>query len=431
LFRSKYTYGEGINLKKDAGVAGTADPMFLGRWQTYGVWIPKSWKPGAKTPLLLAGHSLDVNHNEYRAVPPKGNYYKQLGDERSSLVITPLARGMDTWYLDAGFYDVLEAWDDARAAFGADDERTSITGYSMGGYMTYRMGLLMPDSFVSASSYVGPPAYFQWPYPLPVQSTPEWQTPGNTNLIVRNGLDLPYEIVQGNADELVPVAGVQKQADDFGAAGNQYRFYRHASDDHLSFIITDEWGRTRDWLGTGRRNLSPVSVRYRRYPSMDIKKYGLVFDGAYWVDDLVVRDASAQTAFGEAEATTFAFGGNRPKAVADAPGTYAQGGLSPAVVQGQTLQKGDPIAKANGFEAKLTNIGSILFRTARMGLDPAKPVTASLTGDGPVTVRFDGAWPAGVKATFDGLGVAVKREPNGIAVDVTVPPVGAHALALK
>ena len=427
LFRSSYSYGEGITLKQGS-VSGTAEPMFLGRWQTYGLWIPKGWKPGVKTPLLLAGHSLDVNHNEYRAVPPKGNYYKELGDQRGSLLITPLARGMDTWYLNAGFEDVLEAWNDVRAAFGADDERTSITGYSMGGYMTYRMGLLMPDRFVSASSYVGPPAYFQWPYPLPVQSTPEWQGPGNTNLIVRNGLDLPYEIVQGNADELVPVEGVQKQADDFGAAGNQYRFYRHASDDHLSFILNDEWGRTRDWLGTGKRNLSPISVRYRRYPSMDLKQYGLVFDGAYWVTGMVVRDGKR---FGEIEATTYAFGGKRRKAVADPPGTYTQGGLTPAVVQGQTLVDGDPIAKSNGFEAKLTDLSAVHFLTARMGLDPSNPVSANLTGDGPVTMRFDGTWPATVKATLDGLPAGVTRDADGITVNVTVPPVGTHTLELR
>jgi hypothetical protein len=36
------------------------------------------------------GHSLDVNHNEYKVVSP--NLYTQLGDQRGSIVITPLAR---------------------------------------------------------------------------------------------------------------------------------------------------------------------------------------------------------------------------------------------------------------------------------------------------------------------------------------------------
>ena len=49
----------------------------------------------------------------------------------------------------------------------ADPDRTAITGYSMGGYMTYRLGLLMPDAFSKAADYVGPPAYQLWFYPAP------------------------------------------------------------------------------------------------------------------------------------------------------------------------------------------------------------------------------------------------------------------------
>ena len=111
---------------------------------------PTTITPGTPTPLLLNGHSLDVNHNEYIAVSP--NLYNQLGDQRSSIVITPLARGMDTWYIDAGFKDVMEAWEDLRDHYSVDDDRTSIGGYSMGGYMTYRMGLLMPDRFAAANA---------------------------------------------------------------------------------------------------------------------------------------------------------------------------------------------------------------------------------------------------------------------------------------
>jgi hypothetical protein len=72
----------------------------------------------------------------------------------------------------------------------------------------------------------------------------------------------------------------------------------------------------------------------------------------------------------------------------------------------------------------------VLLRTSLAGLDPGRPVTGTLTGDGAVTVRFDGTWPATVKATLDGAPVAVKREQNGIAVDLTLAPVVPHTLAL-
>ncbi len=408
VFRSDYTYGEGIVLKQPTAppgsASGTADPQFLGRFQPYGIYIPKGYDPARRTPLLLDGHSLDVNLNEYAAVGP--NQFPQLGDDRGSIIITPLARGIDTWYLDAGLIDVFEAWRDTKRVYNADPDRTSITGYSMGGYMTYRLGLLMPDAFARASVYVGPPAYYQWPYPLPVQSTPFWQLRGNTNLIVDNGLNLPVEINHGNADELVPISGVVQQANTFKAAGNPYRFYHHVGDDHFSFILNNQWQHTRAWLGApaASRNLSPVRVRYKRYPSMDLPQAGLVFDGAYWVDELEVRSAPGVGSFGRVDAKTFALGGREPQLVDEGTTPYVpgQGGVSPATVTGQHYVDGAPILRRNAFTAKLTNLSSLLFLSGRMGLDPSRQVTATLSGDGSTRLRFSGRWPTQLTATVDG-----------------------------
>src|SRR4029077_11905768 len=107
MFRSAHDYGEAIELKQCSTNAG-AEPMFKSRYQPYGLYVPADYRPGTAARLLLNGHSLHVNHNEYESVSP--NLYNQLGDQRSSLVITPLARGTDTWYLTSGFEDVLEAW---------------------------------------------------------------------------------------------------------------------------------------------------------------------------------------------------------------------------------------------------------------------------------------------------------------------------------
>jgi pimeloyl-ACP methyl ester carboxylesterase len=434
IFRSAHSYGEGIDLKSDSGASGTAAPEFLGPYQPYGLYIPKGYDPKQKTPLLLDGHSLDVNHDEYASVSP--NQFRDLGDARGSIIITPLARGMDTWYLDAGLVDVLEAWNDAKKAYNTDPDRTSITGYSMGGYMTYRLGLLMPDAFARAAVYVGPPAYSFWPYPAPIQSTPDWLVPGNTNQIVDNGLDLPYEVTDGNADELVPIAGVVNQVNTFKDAGNPYRFYDHAADDHFSFILSDiNWNHTRDWLGVpaATRNLSQQRVRYKRYPSMDLPQDGLVFDGAYWVDKMVVRDTPVADSFGEVDATTFGHGGQPQKLVEDPPGVLppAETGLSPAVITGQHYEDGGALPRQNAFSAKLTNLSSLLFDTGLMGIEPGRPVTGSLDGDGPVTLRFRGRWPKRVLATLDGQKVKARRFKKSLSVGVNLAAGATHTLTIR
>ena len=377
IFRSDHTYGEGIELKQGESTAGSARPMFLGRYQPYGLYVPKGYSQPRGAPLLIDRHSLDVNHNEYIAVGE--GQLADLGDGRGSLIITALARGIDTCYLDSGLIDVFEAWRDVRRQYGADPERTSLTGYSMGGYLTYRLGLLMPDAFVRSAVYVGPPAYYLWPYPAPLQSSDEWRVPGNTRLIAQNGLNLPFEINHGNLDELVPIGGVLHQVDAFRAARNPYRFYHHTADDHLSFIgVADRWTHTARWLGTGQRERRPVRVRYVRYPSMDLPHAGLVWDGAYWVDGMQVRGEDSERDHGKVDATTFALGGREPRLVTEPSSTsVGEGGVSPATVTGQHYEPGAAIEERNEFEAELRNLSGILLRTERMGLDPGDTVRAA------------------------------------------------------
>ena len=399
IFRSENDLGEGVTFTANSaggGTGGGPDPTFLGEWQPYGLYIPKGYRDGERSQLLLAGHSLDANHNQYAVVAPR--FLQQVGDERNSIVFTPLARGTDTWYLDAGFVDVLEAWDDVRAHYAIDDDRTSINGYSMGGYMTYRLGLLMPDRFARASVYVGPPAYAIWPHPAPPQADrPEWITPGNTNQIVANAHNLPFEVIHGNNDELVPVSGVQHQVDTFMAAGNAVRFYRHSADDHFSFTLYDEWGRTRDFLGSAAREVAPPRVVYTRVPAMDLPKHGLVFDGAYWVDGIQLRDGAAPDAAGTVDVTTRALGGTR-RAVENPPPQPVSGPVTPGVLTEQRVVAGEPIARGNGLELKLRNVAAVTVDAVRAGIDPAQPVVIVYDSDGAATLKLGNrtiAVPAG------------------------------------
>ena len=106
------------------------------------------------------------------------------------------------------------------------------------------------------------------------------------------------------------------------------------------------------------------------------------------------------------------------------------GGEGPAIVNGQRNEPGAAIERRNGFEATLSSLRSLRFLTARMGLDPSRPVSARLRGDGATTVRFDGRWP-GLSATLDGEPVAVSRpEDGGIALSVTLVSGRSHSLTI-
>ena len=435
IYKSKLDLGEGIDLKKDsppgsAGLAAYPRAAFLSQWQPYALSIPPGYLKGKLNPLLIYGHPQGFGQNLFRTVSP--NSLTQIGDGRDSLVLTPLARGTDSWYLDTSLVDVLDAWKDVKRRFRVDPDHTTLGGYSMGGFLSYRLGLLMPDQFARVALYVGPPAYFHWAAPAAPDTIPEWQVAGNTNLIVDNGLNLPYEVSGGNADELVPISGVLAQIDSFRKAGNPYRFYHHSNDEHFSFILSDSIGaRTAAWLGNGQRDRAPVEVRFKRYPRFDLPKYGLTFDGAYWVDGLVVRDSSREDSFGEIDAINFARGGHLRKVVSDLPGvSVGESGTSPANVTGQHLEDGEPVVQRNGFQADLVNISQVTFKARAMGLDPSTPVQASLTGDGTTTVRLDGRWTRRTSATVDGLPATLYRSSNRIQIVANLSGSGPHQLVI-
>jgi hypothetical protein len=384
IFRSKKDYGEGIALKQDNNTGGNPAPEFKSRYQPYALYIPKGYDPKGKNVVTLNGHSLDCSYTEYYTVSP--NQQTQLGDQRKSIIVTPLSRGADTWFIDAGLIDTIEAWKDATRHYHGDRERTFITGYSMGGYMTYRLGLLMPDAFSKASVYVGPPAYQIWFYPAPPSPGDKYTAIGNTNNLVDNARNLPYEINAGNDDELVPIAGVQHQVDTFDAAGNAYIFYRHSANDHFSFIFNDEWSHTRDFLGTKPRVKNPVEVIYRRYPAIDQPQNGLRFDRAYWVSRIQVRGKQTDpNVFGRVDAITHGHGGHLAKPVDQTP-VPVSGPVSPGVKYEQRQVAGKALVKGNALDLRLTRVSRLEVSLRRAGLTAKKPLHLHVVSDGAVDV---------------------------------------------
>lgn len=422
IFRSRYDHGEGVTVTSEMRAPG--DVIFKSRYQPYGLYVPESYHESGPSGLLLTGHSAFSSMNQYAAISP--NWLTQLGDGRDSLVVTPLARSPLGLYEEFELADVLEAQSDALTGLDVDPDRVDIAGIAAGGILTYRLGLRMPDAYQRASVHLGLPKNAVGPVAEPGDVN------GDSTLLVGNALNLPFELNYSTSAPLVNIVDARAMEQRFIEEGNAYRFYDNpAAVEPFNLFYQDWWGHTREWLGTKTIDRAPVRVRYVRYPVNDLEDFGVRFDHAYWVRDLVVRDESAVvTAHGEIDAMTYALGGYLRRAIAEEPHTEdTPNGLE--VVTGQRHVDGAPILRRNGFRATLTTIGSVRFLTAQMGLDPAKPMTATLIGDGPTTLRFDGTWPQGVRATVDGVPVPVIRDGHGIRLTVALPAGAPHTLVVK
>ena len=120
----------------------SAFPEYGGQLQPYLLRVPAGTDPSAPTGLTFALHSLGGNYNQFSVFSP--NQFVQLGDERGNLVATPLAHGPDGWYTDEAESDVFEVWADIDRHFNLDPDRSYVSGYSMGGYGTYKLGSRVP-----------------------------------------------------------------------------------------------------------------------------------------------------------------------------------------------------------------------------------------------------------------------------------------------
>lgn len=388
LFASRQNLGEGV---------APSFPQFRGAWQPYAVWVPNGYEPSEPGALFINMHSLSVHHNQYRggSSPTYTRFYEQMGDGLDAVVVTPLGRGPDGWYEDEALVDTLEVWADAKRHYVYDEDRVVVSGYSMGGYGTYRLTTIIPDSFASAVSVVGPPANGIWAYPL--APTGGAANPDVTRPQLENTLHIPFWVTHGAADELVPVTGIKHQTDRFAELGHEYRFALHPAADHLSFSAQDNWSREAAWLASHSiRVENPARVTYKLRPASwaTNNKAGIVdhlraltaevgarLDGAYWIDDVVTAGPGDVTGFADLNSGGIA----RRKAGQREIRAVGTDGPSPHLLTGLALSYADG-STSDTLSGTLTNIASLTVDVGRAGLSDSP--TLDITADRTVTITF-------------------------------------------
>lgn len=364
-------------------------PTYRGKYQPYALWIPAGVDLDEPTPLILILHSLGQIHNQYNS----RTMYHQMGDGLGAVAITPLALGTGGWYLDEALVDTLEAWVDVTGRFTIDPERTYSSGYSMGGYGTYRLGTLLPELLAAGVSWVGPPTNGIW------TGSPTTNDPGLTYHQLENTNHVPFFIVHGTNDELVPVLGVTRQAERFKELGHEYRYALHPGQEHFSFAILDDWSRERTWVHGRRRVTDPARVTFKVRPHTwatpsgerfvatighlrDLAtELGAALDGAYWVQD-VVADGDGDVT-GEVDLTSHAVRNRVPELTEVM--AVAVPGSSPHVLTGQD-RTFLPVTPENRLSGTLSGVASLTVDLASTGLPLG--VELDITTDVPVTITL-------------------------------------------
>ncbi len=383
---SHFESEQGTDYSKTCGSATNCLGEIRGRLQPYAIYVPRKPAPSDGYGLTLLLHSLGANYNQFGDTRNQS----QIGDRApGSIVITPEGRGPDGWYYGQAGADTFEVWADVAKHYRLDPSWTSISGYSMGGYGTYKFATQYPDLFARANPVVGPPGLGIWVPP----ADPEPGGAGsNTNRMLASVRNVPFMIWDGTEDELVPVAGAVRQANTFDQLGYRYIFDLFTGADHFALAVNDEYAPVAKFLGEHTVKRNPAHVTYVVNPTMDFRKDGTVANHAYWLSGLKLRNSGGAAPLGTVDARSEGFGVGDPKA---GPTSHTVGVLTggneqamPYVEQSKSWGKAPRTKRADLLHLDAENLSRVVVhpKRAKLGCDAKLQVTT----DGPLQVRLAG-----------------------------------------
>jgi hypothetical protein len=399
-------------------------PQFLGRVQPYAVCLPATYGPGQRLPMTLLLHSLTLGQSQFAAIDPR--LLHEICDGRDSVVVTPLARGPSCWYFDEGELDVWEVWARAAEQLGTDPNRTVITGYSMGGYGAYKLGLAYPEVFAKAVVLAGPPAcgVRLWPdvdLPADLDLDSHCAREGDTWRTLVNARWLPFVVAHGLLDELVPFPSAAEQVLELDRLGYRYRFSVYPVEDHIAWLLQDKFDDPVAHMGTGVRQSDPGHITFAWYPQLVRPDLGIGPHQVWWVSELTADPQLAATrgAIAEVDARSYA----RPDPTHTTRrhrGFLLHFDPTPGLYSELVWQPGLPTDRLPYLTLRLTGVAALTVDVARAGLAGLPSSTVTVATDTAVRIRL-GALPAGVTVLLDG-------KPTGPTVAV---PAGRHHIALR
>ncbi len=413
-FVSALDLGEGV-VENAPGGTGDLQPNYLGRVQPYGVYVPTTYRPGTAMPLTWMLHSLSVQHNQYGALDPM--QVQQTCEDRQSICATTLGRGPDMWYFNEAEVDFWEVWNRLAHTYTLDPERTVISGYSMGGYGSYKLGLSYPDLFAKALSLAGPPT-------CGIRVSGDVRTPanegrcttdGDTKPLVGNAKHVPYVIASGVLDELVPFTSILEQVDAFDSRGYRYHAEYYPGEGHIPYASKDAFEVPTRQLGRTTREQAAARVDYTWYPNLSRPELGIGTTGAYWLRDLAARSSAPGTL---AHVVAHSAALSEPLVtVHKAQSADVPGDPSPAMVTDQTWQRTGYAKRSPALELQLTGVSSLRVDARRAGLADASAVSVKVTSDGASSLSFSGLRPGAV-VTVAGVGPRTADRSGSLRVAV-------------
>ena len=366
--------GQGV---KEAEEVNTyTGPTYLGRVQPYSVYVPTTYNPSTPTRLTWILHSLGVNYNQYGALAP--SQLQEECQDRNSICATTEAFSDGGWYYEAAQVDFWDVWHQLADAYNLDPDATVMSGYSMGGFASYKLALEYPDLFAQSMPLEGPVVCgtrIVEGVETAAGKGGQCEADGNTTPLIVNGKWIPYVMTYAALDELVPFTGGLQQVEAFNKLGYRYYAVLYPAEDHLVFASQNDFAPATSQLGHFERVHNPASFTFTWYPELDSSSLGIGPTGDYWVSGLSARSSSP----GQLATVTAASAAIPEPSETPEHHTGAADGPTPAITDSLTWTPGPAPPTRQSLRLDLTDVGALAVDTVSAGLSCA---TIEATTDG-------------------------------------------------
>jgi pimeloyl-ACP methyl ester carboxylesterase len=179
-------------------LTGTYVSKIDGSPQPFAVWAPRSYSARKKYPLLVVLHGSDADE---RMIPEKCLRIPEKGFREDMILLSPFGRGEVgfRWMGEADLWDAM-SW--VKARYRVDERRQYLSGLSMGGFATWRLGSAYPEQWAAIAPVCG----------------------GGALSLLPRLADTPVWCVHGEADDIVPVENSRALAAGLSRLGGRCRY---------------------------------------------------------------------------------------------------------------------------------------------------------------------------------------------------------------
>jgi poly(3-hydroxybutyrate) depolymerase len=207
-----------------------------GSLQPYSLYLPDGYDPSKRYGLVVALHGATANDYDMA---------KSIASAKPDdmLIVAPYGRGDMGWCF-SGERDAIDVLDLVQGGYSIDPDRVYLTGRSMGGFGTWRLGQIRASRFAAIATFAG------------------WSAVD----CIENLVGTPVLAVHGENDSTIPISADSYAADWLKERGGNVRFEALAGVGHDALgAWTAKLGPNRllDWFRKQKRQQWPDVVKAR------------------------------------------------------------------------------------------------------------------------------------------------------------------------